>query len=181
MAGGTGAVEVVDVVGTLPTTTHATVRSHALVVDKPIEAGGTDAGPMASEYLAVALASCHVTTAIKIAAKRRRPIARIAVRTTLHFEDDLIAKAVLDVEATGDLDEEELATIFRLVERSCTISRAVAFPVERTLRVAPAEPVPSHAPPPPRPTTEDLGTSAGSAPAVVPRSAGSAGPGEHPG
>ena len=91
---------------------------------------------MASEYLAAALASCQITTAHKIAVKRREPIDAIAVTATMFFEGDHITSIVLDFEVDGGPDDEELNTILRLAERSCTVSQALNVPIERRIRRA---------------------------------------------
>lgn len=122
-----------------PLSTITAARGHEIVIDKPQASGGQDTGAMASEHLLAALGSCQVTTAHRIAAKRRTPVDAIAVTATAVFDGDLIDRIDLDVVVTGGPDDdEELETVFRLVERSCTISRALAVPVQRTVRRAEA-------------------------------------------
>lgn len=89
---------------------------------------------MASEYLLAALASCQITTAHTIAAKRRHPIDAILITATLSLDGDIITNIVLDVEVRGGSGDDELETVFRLTERTCTVSRALAVPVERRVR-----------------------------------------------
>ena len=113
-------------------------RHHEFVVDKLPANGGGDEAPMASEYLLAALASCQITTAHKIAAKRRHPIDAIAISATLWLDGDLITNIVLDIEVSGGPGDDELETILRLTERSCTVSRALSVPVERRVRRAAA-------------------------------------------
>jgi putative redox protein len=51
-----------------PSTSKATVRSHTVFVDRPVERGGADKGPVGGEYQLVALAGCftsHLLGAIK--------------------------------------------------------------------------------------------------------------------
>ena len=118
-----------------PASTRAQARHHEFVIDKLPANGGDDEGPMASEYLLGALGSCQVTTANKIAAKRRVPMDDIVIAATAEFEGDLIARIILDIEVHGGpAADEELETIFRLTERSCTVSRALSVPVEQRLR-----------------------------------------------
>lgn len=126
-------IEVVTVVGTSPVATRATAREHEFAIDKPEAAGGEDAGPMASEYFAAALASCQLTTATKIAAKRRQRLDVSAIRAEVHLDGGLISKVVLDLDVRGTVAPDELDTILRLTERSCTISRATSVPIERNV------------------------------------------------
>lgn len=117
-----------------PSSTRAQARHHEFVIDKLPENGGADEAPMASEYLLAALGSCQVTTAHKIAAKRRTSIDSIVISATAEFDGDVIATIVLDIEVHGAPGDQELETIFRLTERSCTVSRALSVPIEQRLR-----------------------------------------------
>ena len=128
------AQETVVVTTRTPASTEAQARQHTFVIDKLPANGGNDDGPMASEYLLGALASCQITTANKIAAKRRQPIDGITIAATATFAGDLIDSIVLDIEVRGGPGDEELETILRLTERSCTISRALSVPVEHRVR-----------------------------------------------
>ena len=130
--------EVVDVETITPKSTLVKARHHQFVVDKP---SGNDKGPMASEYWAAALASCHITTAHKIAERRRQVIEKIAITATTTIDGDFITKVALDVRVVANLAQDEVETIFRLTERICTISKATRVPIERTIRLAkPAKP-----------------------------------------
>ncbi|MFH8610554.1 OsmC family protein [Streptomyces sp. NPDC018029] len=37
-------------------------RSHAITIDRPLDKGGKDAGPMGGEYLLLALGGCYLST-----------------------------------------------------------------------------------------------------------------------
>lgn len=128
--------ETVDVETITPKSTRATARHHTFVVDKPPASGGTDKGPMASEYFLASLASCHITTAHKIAERRRQKIDRIKIHGTLFLDGDFITKIRLDVHVDAEMPRDEIDTIFRLTERICTISQATKVPIERTIHRA---------------------------------------------
>lgn len=123
--------EVVTVTARTATTTKATARRHGFVVDKPESSGGGDEAPMASEYLLGALGSCQITTAYKVAAKRGRRIDALKVVATASFANGLIENIHLDVHVEGDGEPSDWDTVFRLVERVCTVSRALSVPVTR--------------------------------------------------
>ena len=133
------AQETVAVHSRTPASTRAQARHHEFVIDKLPANGGNDDGPMASEYLLGALGSCQITTAHKIAAKRRQPIEAMSVSATASFDGDVISNIVLDIEITGGPDDDDqLETILRLTERSCTVSRALSVPIEHRVRRIPA-------------------------------------------
>ena len=131
-------IETVEVETITPKSTRAKARHHTFVVDKPPTSGGSDKGPMASEYFLASLASCHITTAHKVAEKRQQKIDKVRIRGALHLNGDLIEKIELDVHVRGTLSPDELETIFRLTERICTISRATSAPITRRLHLEPS-------------------------------------------
>lgn len=126
--------ESVDVETVTPRTTRARARHHAFVIDKPVGSGGTDEAPMASEYFLASLASCHITTAHKIAERRRVPLDRVRIQARQWIEGDFITKIRLEIFVRGALTEDERETIFRLTERICTISQATRVPIERRIQ-----------------------------------------------
>jgi putative redox protein len=127
--------ESVEVETVTPKTTRAKARSHTFYVDKPADKGGTDRGPMASEYFLASLASCHITTAHKIAEKRRLALEAVRIQAGAWFEGDLMARIRLDIHVKGPLSEEDRDTVFRLTERICTISQATKTPIERVFHL----------------------------------------------
>lgn len=127
-------IETVEVETVTPKSTRAKARQHSFQVDKPAASGGSDKAPMASEYWAASLASCHITTAHKVAEKRHQKIDAIQITARTHIEGDFITKVELDIAVRGAVPPEELETVFRLTERICTISRATSVPIHHTIR-----------------------------------------------
>lgn len=123
--------ETVEVETVTPKTTLAKARIHSFYVDKPVEKGGTEKGPMASEYFLASLASCHITTAHKVAEKRRVGLEKVRVVAGAWFDGDVMSRIRLDIHVKGTLTVEERDTVFRLTERICTISQATKTPIER--------------------------------------------------
>ncbi len=115
--------------------TPGSERSIPFVVDKPPRLGGTDRGMMPSEYFGAAIASCNLMTARRIAEKRKVPYSRLRCRVDIHFAGSDIAKVVLNYTVGTTATAEEWDTVFRLADRTCTVSRATACPIERTVTV----------------------------------------------
>ncbi len=113
-----------------PLSCTVTARGHTMVQDKPAEFGGTDDGPMASEFLLASLLACQLSTFAKVAAKRRKDIAPQSIRGDLHFND---AGDISHVDVywsfDTDMDASALETLVRLTDRACTISKALDVPV----------------------------------------------------
>jgi uncharacterized OsmC-like protein len=115
--------------------TEGTDRAVRFGTDKPAEKGGEDTAPMSSELFGAAIASCHMTTARKIAEKRRVTFARMTCRALIHFEKEDISLVALDFTVESEASEKDWDTIVRLAEKSCTVGRAVKCPVTHTVHV----------------------------------------------
>jgi uncharacterized OsmC-like protein len=106
---------------------NARVRDFGLVVDEPVEKGGTNRGPRPTEYLLVALSSCYTATFIRIAEKRRQHIERIecTARGQISREEKRVVKAELSLVVYSSMNDEELSIINRLAEKSCTVKNSL--------------------------------------------------------
>lgn len=117
--------------------TQISIRGHQVLVDKPAPAG-QDLGPMASEYLLAALASCTLTTAEKIAEKRKAPFRELKAKVEGTFtEAGLFDRIKLTFTVASDAPKEAWETVLRLTERSCTIRQSLKVPIDEEIVVSP--------------------------------------------
>lgn len=107
------------------------IRGHAITVDQPAAAGGSDAGPTPLEYLFVSLAGC-IGSIGRIVAMQKR----LAIRgMTISVEGDLDTDGLLgkgapigfsEIRVTADIDsdmtEEEKEAFIHEVDERCPVS-----------------------------------------------------------
>jgi uncharacterized OsmC-like protein len=67
---------------------RATIRGHQLVIDQPVEDGGTDAGPTPTELFVAGLASCVAFYAERYLRRHHLPVDGLAVDCTYAFGPD---------------------------------------------------------------------------------------------
>ncbi|MGB1586093.1 MAG: OsmC family protein [Thermoplasmatota archaeon] len=122
-------IETATAVPRSPVSCTVTARHHTAIQDKPAASGGQDEGMMASEHLLVALLSCQLSTFVKVAAKRKSDAQAVSIRGDLHFnEASDIEKVSLHWHLSG-CDDKTAATLTRLTDKVCTISRVLSCPV----------------------------------------------------
>src|SRR5688572_5837917 len=62
-----------------PSTGSATARSHTVFVDRPVEKGGSDRGPLGGEYLLVSLGGCFLSTLLAAVRTREADVSNVRV------------------------------------------------------------------------------------------------------
>ena len=96
--------------------------------DRPVDMGGRNEGLMASEHVLVALASCQATTAIKIAEKRGVVLQDVRMEAAMDFDDRGEVEAIrLRIEVDSPSAGKDVAKVFELAERACTITKLLAL------------------------------------------------------
>jgi putative redox protein len=108
-----------------------------LVVDEPESAGGTGTGPMPTEYLLAAMASCYALALAWAAGKRGITLPDLAVTATGTYDGPRFSRLRLSVVSAASPEVVE-----RLVEpalRACYVSNTIASspPIEVTVGAGP--------------------------------------------
>jgi putative redox protein len=105
-----------------PTTSKANVRSHTVFVDRPMDKGGADQGPLGGEYQLVALGGCftsHLLAAIR-AREFTVKVVKVEVTGTLDGAPERFTEFAMKITAVcGDL--EELRKVVAIAERACQV------------------------------------------------------------
>ena len=122
-----------------PSTGRGFVRTHSICVDRPIEKGGADQGPMGGELLLVALGGCFLSNLLAAIRARESAVdaVRVSVEARLEGVPERMTRFVLRVEARYD-DAELMRKLLTIAERGCIVSntlRGVA-PIEIELTSA---------------------------------------------
>ncbi len=112
---------------------ESTVHGHKVIVDQPVNAGGTDGGPSPLEYLMVSLAGC-IGAISRIVAMQKRITLR-GMKITVEGDintDGLLGKPTDDpvgfkefrvlVDIDADMTAEEKETFIHEVDARCPVS-----------------------------------------------------------
>src|SRR5215468_7479297 len=118
-----------------PTTSRAKVRSHKVLVDRPVDKGGADEGPLGGEYQLVALGGCF--TSHLLAAIRARELAvedlKVDVTGTLDGSPERFTQFSMMISGVCD-DRESFKKVVTIAERACQVVNTLrlAVPVSIT-------------------------------------------------
>ena len=105
-----------------------------LVVDEPPSAGGTGTGPMPTEYLLAALASCYALALQWAAGKRGLTLTGLTVTATGTYDGPRFSGLQLTV--SSPLPPEQIEQLVEPARRVCYVSNTLATPPPVEVTVA---------------------------------------------
>jgi len=117
---------------------RGTVRTHVVPVDRPVEKGGTDQGPMGGELLLVGLAGCFMSNLLAAIGARGAAVTDVRLQAEAVLDDTptRMTAYTLRVSARGD-DPALFQKLVTIAERGCivanTLRRAAPIHVEAEL------------------------------------------------
>jgi putative redox protein len=98
---------------------------HRLVVDEPLEAGGTDAGPAPTRLLAAGLASCIAITIEMYAKRKEWEIGTVEVEVDVTYEDFTPSAFAATIRLPPGLSEEQRQRLL-VIARKCPVHKVIA-------------------------------------------------------
>jgi len=116
-------------------TGQVTARTHTVFVDRPVDKGGDDRGPLGGEYLLASLGGCFLSTLLAAVRTREADVSnvRVSVVGTIGGVPERFEAMSLRVRADYS-DESLMRKLIAIAERGClvtnTLKDAVVLSVE---------------------------------------------------
>ncbi len=117
-------------------TSEAAIRTHRVLVDRPLDKNGEDRGPMGGELLLAALGGCFMSNLLAAIAAREAPVSN--VRTAVVGALEGTPPRFVSIEAMVSADCEDLEALEKLVtiaERSCIVANTLKDALRLQVRV----------------------------------------------
>jgi uncharacterized OsmC-like protein len=99
---------------------------HYLTGDEAPEYGGEDTGPMPTDYLLVAVASCMCLAVAHVAKKRRIPLGKLKVGANAHKHEKEFRFDSIELVIQADLPPDLLQPLLEQARRVCFVSNTIA-------------------------------------------------------
>ena len=121
-------------------TSKAKVRSHTVLVDRPLDKGGADQGPVGGEYQLIALGGCFMSHLLAAIRARDFEISAVKVDATgtLDGNPERFTEFTLSVSAICD-DLESLRKVVLIAERACQVVNTLKLAAHVTVTVQQAQ------------------------------------------
>jgi putative redox protein len=109
-----------------PSTGSATARSHTVLVDRPVENGGGDRGPLGGEYLLIALGGCFLSTLLAAVRTREADVAsvRVSVVGTVGGVPERFESIAMRVSAKYS-EDGLMRKLIAIAERGCLVTNTL--------------------------------------------------------
>ena len=114
-----------------PSTGSATARSHTVFVDRPVEKGGSDRGPLGGEYLLVSLGGCFLSTLLAAVRTREADVSNVRVSAvgTVGGVPERFESIALHVSANYS-DRDLMQKLVAMAERGCLVTNTLKDAVQ---------------------------------------------------
>jgi putative redox protein len=99
--------------------------AHTLVVDEPVVAGGTDAGPAPTRLLAASLASCIAITIEMYAKRKEWEVGTVEVEVDVTYTDFTPSSFAATIRLPPGLSEEQQERLLAIA-RKCPVHKVIA-------------------------------------------------------
>jgi uncharacterized OsmC-like protein len=111
-----------------------TARQHALVVDEPVSAGGSDEGMMPTEVLWASMASCFCLALAHVARKRDIELPDLVVTVRAERAGTELRYGRVVIEASADVEHDVIEGLMAPARRCCWVSNTLAGDTEYEYR-----------------------------------------------
>ena len=114
----------VDQIG--PKTGKGTARSHSVLIDRPVEKGGEDRGPLGGELLLLSLGGCFLSNLLAAIAARSADVSdiRIVVSGTIGGAPERFEAMTLRVAAKYG-DKNLMTKLVAIAEQGCLVTNTL--------------------------------------------------------
>lgn len=98
---------------------------HSIVVDEPLEAGGSDSGPSPTRLVAAGLAGCIAVTIEMYAERKGWDVGPVEVDVDVEYADLAPISFAVTLRLPAELSEEQQARLL-VVARKCPVHKLLA-------------------------------------------------------
>jgi putative redox protein len=109
-------------------------RSHAVPVDRPVEKGGEDQGPMGGELMLIGLGGCFMSNLLAAAKAREVPATNMSVDVIGLVADAPTRFSEIELRVSGDIQDRGIfIKLVTIAERGCIVANTLRDAVKLTV------------------------------------------------
>jgi putative redox protein len=103
-----------------PTTSETVIRGHRVAIDRPLEKGGSDQGPMGGELFLTSIGGCFMSTLLAAVRARNAEVSGMRTDVTATVADAPVRFTKVELCVTAECrDQAVLEHLVEIAERGC--------------------------------------------------------------
>jgi len=119
-----------------PSTSESRMRRHTALVDRPIEKGGADEGPMGGDYFLTAVGGCFMSTLLAAIRAREAAVSNVRTKVTGTLAQGPTRFTAIELEVSADHSDDELfAHLVDIAQEGCIMVQTLKRGVDLGVRV----------------------------------------------
>ncbi|MGE0160852.1 MAG: OsmC family protein [Gemmatimonadales bacterium] len=112
------------------------MRRHTALVDRPIEKGGADEGPMGGDYFLTAVGGCFMSTLLAAIRAREAAVSNVRTKVTGTLAQGPTRFTAIELEVSADHSDDELfAHLVDIAQEGCIMVQTLKRGVDLGVRV----------------------------------------------
>jgi putative redox protein len=116
-------------------TSEAGLRSHHVLIDRPLEKGGADQGPMGGELFLAAIGGCFMSNLFAAISSRKADISDVLTRVTGTFAEAPPRFASVEVLVSAHGPADQLERLVEIADRGCIMMNTLRDRLEVRIRM----------------------------------------------
>ena len=114
----------------------ASIRTHQVSIDRPVEKGGEDQGAMGGELLLASLGGCFMSNLLAAIKSREAKIAKVHLEIVGTLEQAPGRYSAIEMTVRADhSDKDDLEKLVLMSERACIVANTLRNAVNLTIKV----------------------------------------------
>ena len=117
-------------------TSEATLRTHRVLIDRPVEKGGTDMGPMGGDLFLASVGGCFMSNLLAAIRTRGEQISDVRMEVIGTIADAPARFSALDLHITTDsANPEILEKLVEIADRGCIMMNTLRGKLDVRIRI----------------------------------------------
>lgn len=118
-------------------TSTAVIRQHRVLIDRPVDRGGADEGPMGGELFLAAIGGCFMSNLLAAVKARQAEVSNVQTEVTAAFAGTPIRFTEIELCVSADCrDRQLLEKLVEIADRGCIMMNTLRDKLDVKVRVA---------------------------------------------
>ena len=119
-----------------PSTSEAAIRGHKIAIDRPLDKGGADAGPMGGELFLAAIGGCFMSNLLAAINARHAEVSGVQTEVIATLADSPARFTAVELRVSAECADRELfEKLVTIAERGCIMVNTLQGKFDLQVRI----------------------------------------------